>query len=945
MRSRGAFAAACLAPLLLAGCYNLRPSDGGGQTEFDGTRTVRAEDVAVPDGYRIEAVATGLTFPTGVAVDDAGVPHVVEAGYSYGEVFTVPRLLRAGTDGSLTEVARRGRNGPWTGVAFAHGAFFVAEGGQLEGGRILRIARDGAITALVSGLPGKGDHHTNGPAIGPDGMIYFGQGVATNSGVVGVDNAQFGWLERFPAFHDMPCADVKLAGQNFASPNPLKSADGSAVGQRHRVLDVAGVRPRRRSLHRRVRRPGANDREGAAPRRLPRRARRRRYRPGRELRGQSRQTQRTREQVRRRRTRAPGRSRVQCGRECAVRRGFRRPAAGHRQVAAAAGDRGALAHHAGVAKCNATAFPACGCAVRPSSRSSLIPREELLETQPLTIADALLTVPGVHVDRIGGPGGISNTYLRGADPNHTLVLIDGVPINDPNDVHGGSVDLTTVTAHDVERIEVLRGAHSAAFGADAMGGAINIVTARGDDASRASARVGGGGQDLREGRASAAGGGLELSGNLLQDGEREDGSRLRVGSASASMTLSPTPAWSTRVSARATDRRSEAFPESSGGVRFARVRALEERDVDQRLLSLDSRFRPETGRDWNLRLSRFERHESVASPGVAPGPGGALPASDSDTELTRDIAALTTAFDGLPLAGVATFGGQWTRERGDAETRIPAFGSVPARYALSRKTRSLFAALQIEPVERLRVAVVARRDDVSSVDRVTTRSAGARWSNADRSTTLRANWSEGFKPPSFFALGNALVGNPDLRPEESRTVEAGIDQRLGMNALLQATAFRNRFTDLIDFDAASFRLVNRHRVTTRGVELGLQWSPHPDWTFDATYTRTDFRTDADTPLRNRPKHRGSLSATFRLADTQTLHARLIHVGRTRDFSVPTGETRLDPWQRLDLAYRYRVGANLTLEAAIDNALDKRHESFAGFRDPGRRLRFALGVAI
>lgn len=228
-RLRHAFAAACLVPPLLAGCYDLRSSDGGGQTDFDGTRTVRAEDIAVPDGYRVEAVATGLTFPTGVAVDDAGVPHVVEAGYSYGEVFTVPRLLRIEADGSLTEVARGERNGPWTGVAFAQGAFFVAEGGQLEGGRILRITPDGAITALVSGLPGNGDHHTNGPAVGADGMIYFGQGTATNSGVVGVDNAQFGWLERFPDFHDVPCADVTLAGLNFESPNPLKSPEQSPL--------------------------------------------------------------------------------------------------------------------------------------------------------------------------------------------------------------------------------------------------------------------------------------------------------------------------------------------------------------------------------------------------------------------------------------------------------------------------------------------------------------------------------------------------------------------------------------------------------------------------------------------------------------------------------------------------------------------------------------------
>ena len=219
--------AAGLVSTLVTGCYVVRSSDGGGQTSFEGTRSVRSADVAVPEGYRVEAVATGLTFPTGVALDADGVPHVIEAGYSYGEVFTVPRLLRVERDGSTREIARGPRNGPWTGVAYANGAFYVAEGGQMDGGRILRIARDGAITALVSGLPGKGDHHTNGPAIDAQGNVYFAQGVATNSGVVGEDNAQFGWLKRFPTFHDVPCQDITLAGQNFETADALKSGGGT----------------------------------------------------------------------------------------------------------------------------------------------------------------------------------------------------------------------------------------------------------------------------------------------------------------------------------------------------------------------------------------------------------------------------------------------------------------------------------------------------------------------------------------------------------------------------------------------------------------------------------------------------------------------------------------------------------------------------------------------
>jgi glucose/arabinose dehydrogenase len=216
-----------LSATLLAGCYGMRPSAGGGQTQFQPPRIARAADVLVPDGYRVELVATGLNFPTGVAFDDSGRPHVVESGYSYGEVFATPRLVRIEPGGGKTVVASGRNNGPWNGVAFAHGAFFVAEGGELEGGRILRVSPGGETRVILEGLPSVGDHHTNGPAIGPDGDIYFGQGTATNSGVVGEDNAQFGWLKRKPDFHDTPCRDIRLAGRTFESANPL--GGGQAV--------------------------------------------------------------------------------------------------------------------------------------------------------------------------------------------------------------------------------------------------------------------------------------------------------------------------------------------------------------------------------------------------------------------------------------------------------------------------------------------------------------------------------------------------------------------------------------------------------------------------------------------------------------------------------------------------------------------------------------------
>jgi hypothetical protein len=118
--------AVTLMSVALGGCLDLRPSRGGGETAFDPPRRIRVEDVALPSGYTIELVARGLTFPTGIGFDDTGRPHVIEAGYAYGEIWRTPRLLRLVEGGRFEVVAEGSHNGPWTGVAFHDGMFFVA---------------------------------------------------------------------------------------------------------------------------------------------------------------------------------------------------------------------------------------------------------------------------------------------------------------------------------------------------------------------------------------------------------------------------------------------------------------------------------------------------------------------------------------------------------------------------------------------------------------------------------------------------------------------------------------------------------------------------------------------------------------------------------------------------------------------------------------------------
>ena len=176
-----------------------------------GPREYRPEDILVPDGYRAEVVATGLDAPV-MATFGPDAAFVVESGH---KVDGIPRIRRIELDtGSVSTVHEftepRAETGAVTGAAWHDGVFFVT-----DTDRVLRIDQDGRTTVIVDGLPGLGDHHTNHPLLGPDGRLYFGVGSVTNAGVVGSDNAAYGWLKDAPDAHDVPAHDIMLAGRNY----------------------------------------------------------------------------------------------------------------------------------------------------------------------------------------------------------------------------------------------------------------------------------------------------------------------------------------------------------------------------------------------------------------------------------------------------------------------------------------------------------------------------------------------------------------------------------------------------------------------------------------------------------------------------------------------------------------------------------------------------------
>lgn len=162
----------------------------------------------------MKLVASGLDFPTSIAFDAEGTPWVAESGLPFAGAAPGGRVRCIGRDACLGDL-----KWPVNGLAFHDGLFYVAEGGHP--GRISRWAPGGERETVLDGMPGLGNYHTNMAVVGPDGWLYFSQGALTNSGVIGLDAYELGWLKRLPHNHDVPGYDVVLAGLNLETDNPF----------------------------------------------------------------------------------------------------------------------------------------------------------------------------------------------------------------------------------------------------------------------------------------------------------------------------------------------------------------------------------------------------------------------------------------------------------------------------------------------------------------------------------------------------------------------------------------------------------------------------------------------------------------------------------------------------------------------------------------------------
>jgi vitamin B12 transporter len=591
--------------------------------------------------------------------------------------------------------------------------------------------------------------------------------------------------------------------------------------------------------------------------------------------------------------------------------------------------------------------------VQSGASVTVVTREELDRQQPTSVVDVLRHVPGLHIDQKGGRGGVSSVYMRGADPNYTLVLIDGIAVNDPTDSRGGAYDFSALDPADIERIEIARGPLSAIYGGNAVAGVINVITRRSPRKGlSAEAHVGEEGMHRASLRADTTTGAMSWSATVSEadDGEQLTGDRFRARQFSGGASYVPNANTSVHVTARHVQSDRRAFPDDSGGPLFATLRSTETSDSEETSIGATAAHTVSERMDLAATASYFRRVGSQDSPGVAPGerdPFG-IPASTRDVTFERlgsTVAATFALADSITLVT----GADVSRESGDVTGSLDFGGfAMPTQFALDRTQWAGFseAAWRVKPNWTVRAGL--RVDDSDGQDATTSPRLNVSYDVPTLGTQLSATWSEGFKLPSMYALSDPIVGNPMLKPERSDSYELSVrslpsEQRWQW----ELTYFEATYRDAIDFDPGPPpRLVNRTRIDTRGVEASARAGLNERVFVAANvlHTSNDVA-GSDQELRNRPEWRGSLSLEWIPAQEWTLAAALVSSGSFADSSIPTGEVRLGSYSRLDLSASRQLSAHARLLFRIANVTDENYQEYVGFPAAGATASLGLKLSL
>jgi vitamin B12 transporter len=565
----------------------------------------------------------------------------------------------------------------------------------------------------------------------------------------------------------------------------------------------------------------------------------------------------------------------------------------------------------------------------------IIDRDRLEQLQSATIADALRTVPGVSIATRGGLGSQTSAFMRGGSSAQTLVLIDGVRINDLSSPNG-AFDFGALMTGNIGRVEILRGPNSIIWGSQAIGGVINVQSIApvsgfegriaGEygryDTKRLNANIAGA-SDLLEG--SVGGSFVKTDGiSALVGGTERDGYDNATGNARLKVNVSDGFSLDFRsYYNRATVAYDSAFGVGANGLPVSRNR--------QFVGYVGANFDLLDGRLQNrIAYTRTDIRRIGTDPVV-------FSFNNFNVRGAIDRAEYHATFD-LNDALTLVAGAEY--ERSFASTSFEGAAPDVARNDVA----SGFGQMILRPLTGLTLTAGVRHDAYDDYGGQTTFGGNAAFTPNDGRTMFRATYGEGFRAPTL-TEGQPPYGNPDLKPETARNFDLGVEhQFLDNKAQVFATYFNRRSNDLIAYSSITFQSENIDKVTSTGLEAGLSLTPINSLNIQASYTLVDAINRTAGPNLGkrqtlRPQHSASLTADWQTPFGLSVGGSLLVIGDS--FNNVANTVRINGYALIGLRVSMPLTDTLEVYSRVDNVLNADYTVVTGYNSFGRNT--TIGV--
>jgi vitamin B12 transporter len=567
------------------------------------------------------------------------------------------------------------------------------------------------------------------------------------------------------------------------------------------------------------------------------------------------------------------------------------------------------------------------------SSITVIPSEEIEQKQERLLPDALQYVPGLNVVQTGGPGGTTSVFIRGANSNQTKVFIDGIDATDPAT---GTFNFEHILTWDIDRVEIVRGPQSGLYGADAIGGVVNIITKQGSGPAQFGGSIEGG-----------------SFGTFDQNvGVRGSLDRFNYYLDFAHWNSSDTPVTPSDLLPLGRQANDNAYDNKTVSSRFGINLAdnfdigLVARYLDTSLLFTgDDILGPEALRSTEADQQLFTR--------------GTAHLVSFDGVFDQTVGLSYTKFDQLdfdpnpPNAEPSYFNGDRLKAdwQGNLNLMPGQVLTLRAEHQRDEITNpiaaitdnAVMAQLQSGFDERFFNAVSVRYDQYDTFGGKTTFRIAPAVLIPETDTKLKGSVGTGFKAPTLAELYQNFpsfnfFGNPNLKPETSIGFDLGFEQAL-LEKHLQfgATYFHNNIDNLININSTGTSYVNIGRATTYGVENFVTYTPWEPLTLRGDYTFLIAKDDIlDQELLRRPKNKATLDAAWHVTEKAVLSATLLYVGPWVDVNRAGAATGLpaNGYTVVNIAGSYDLGNGVSAYARINNLFDRHYENPIGFLQPG-----------